>query len=59
MELFVKDIEELKELIGKNAIVIFSNGQIKAAELPTHGQVEITSHDNKVKSVEQKVKHLF
>lgn len=53
------DLNEIKELEGKNALVIISNGQMKAAELPKFGIVEITSHDEKVTFVEQKIKSKF
>lgn len=59
MELKAVELENLKELLGKNAIVIFSNGQIKSAELPIHGIVEITTHADKVTFVENKVKQKF
>jgi hypothetical protein len=53
------DLNDIKELEGKNALVIISNGQMKAAELPKFGIVEITSHDEKVTFVEQKIKSKF
>lgn len=53
------DLDKIKELEGKNAIVVISNGQIKAAELPDHGIVEITTHANKVTFIENKVKQKF
>ena len=59
MKLKATDFENIKKLSGKNAIVIISNGQIKSAELPEHGIVEITTHANKVTFVENKVKEKF
>lgn len=59
MELKSTTIKELEELQGKNALVIISNGQIKMAELPKFGIVEITSHDEKVTFVEEKRKTKF
>ena len=59
LELKTMDLNDIKELEGKNALVIISNGQMKAAELPKFGIVEITSHDEKVTFVEQKIKSKF
>lgn len=59
LQLKTTDLNNVKELLGKNAIVIISNGQIKSAELPEHGLVEITTHGNKVTFVENKIKQKF
>nr|WP_258379231.1 XtrA/YqaO family protein [Enterococcus plantarum] len=59
LDLKATELEHIKDLLGKNAIVIFSNGQVKCAELPEHGIVEITTHANKVTFVEKKVKEKF
>lgn len=48
MELKSTTMQEIKELQGKNAIVIISNGQMKVAELPQYGTVTLNVKDGKV-----------
>lgn len=48
MELKSATIEEIKEMKGKNALVIISNGQMKVAELPQYGTVTLNVKDGKV-----------
>ncbi|WP_265458703.1 XtrA/YqaO family protein [Enterococcus sp. HY326] len=50
------DIEKFK---GKNAVIIISNGQMKVAELPDFGTVNIVCKDNKVKRVKEEKELLF
>ncbi|MHC5248808.1 XtrA/YqaO family protein [Enterococcus sp. LJL90] len=57
----LKNIEpsELEKFEGKNAVVIISNGQMKVAELPDFGTVNIVCKDNKVKRVKEEKETLF
>ncbi|MHC5375616.1 XtrA/YqaO family protein [Enterococcus sp. LJL120] len=57
----LKNIEpsELEKFKGKNAVVIISNGQMKVAELPDFGTVNIVCKDNKVKRVKEEKETLF
>lgn len=59
MELKSLTEDELKQLRGKHAIVIVSDGKMKVAELPSHGNVEIMCHDKKVKQVKEIQSTLF
>ncbi len=59
LELKSTTIKEIEEVQEKNMLVIISNGQIKMAELPKFGIVEIISHDEKVTFVEEKRKTKF
>lgn len=53
------NVSEIEKLKGKNVVVVISNGEMKYKELPAFGTVEIHSHDNKVKFVEDHIKQQF
>lgn len=59
MELKKIDVSEIEKLKGKNVVVLISNGEMKYKELPEFGTVEITTHNSKVKFVEDRIKHQF
>lgn len=59
MKLSEIELDQIEKLCGSNSLVIFSNGQIKQMDLPSHGIVEITTHADKVTYVENKIKDKF
>ncbi|MFS7411476.1 XtrA/YqaO family protein [Carnobacterium maltaromaticum] len=59
MKLSEIELDQIEKLRGSNSLVIFSNGQIKQMDLPSHGIVEITTHADKVTYVENKIKDKF
>lgn len=59
MELKKIELSEINKLKDENVIIVISNGEMKYKEIPAFGTVEITSHNNEVKFVEDHIKHKF
>lgn len=59
MELLDITLDEVKDLLGKNVVIVMSDGKIKFAKLPPYGQVVITTHNGQVTLVEKSEKSLF